>query len=89
MGECPVTDFELLHIAKPSVRALFPDGEHAVKEIVEPFASGKVVGVMGQSKERLGVCARTRMDKPISLLRLLSCIISRPAASPFSMAQHR
>lgn len=35
------------------------------------------------------VCARTRMDSPYLFLRLLSCIISRPAASPFSMAQHR
>ena len=44
VGECPVTDFELFYIAKPSVLRTLPDSEHAVKEIVEPFAAGKVVG---------------------------------------------
>ena len=42
--ECPVTDLKLLHIAESPVQCAFPDDKHAVKEIVEPFASGKVVG---------------------------------------------
>ena len=42
--ECPVTDLKLLHIAESPVQCAFPDDKHAVKEIVEPLASGKVVG---------------------------------------------
>ena len=44
VGECPISDFELFYIAKLSILRTLPDGEHAVKEIVEPFAAGKVVG---------------------------------------------
>ena len=47
MGEGAITHLELLHIAKSPVKGTLSDGEYAVKEIVEPLASCKVVGCDG------------------------------------------
>ena len=81
----------MLHIAKPSVLGTFSNGEHAVKEIVEPFASCKVLlDVMGQSKERLGVMWEDKDRERISLFRNCSAeslVVLRHRA--LSMAQHR
>ena len=54
MRERAIAHFKLLHIAKPSVLGTFSNGEHAVKEIVEQFASGKVVGCDGTIQRAFG-----------------------------------
>ena len=67
----PYRTFELLHIAKPSVLRTLPDGEHAVKEIVEPFASGKVVGSDGTVQRAFGCMCQNKDGQSVSLFEVV------------------